>query len=463
MNETEPEQPPSFASSTLDSLIRILPEVEAPRERVPLKKMLMWSGILLVIYFIMGEITIYGITQEAQDYFSFVKVVFASRIGTLTTLGIAPVVTAGIFMQLFQGAEIFHFDLTSHQGRAQFQGSQKLLAIFLCFFEAALYVFAGAFGQYRMGIQLFLILQIAFGAILIVLMDEVITKWGFGSGISLFIVGGVSRDIFWRLFSFERSAAYGGEFIGALPSFVESLIKGNPIWMRAQLPDIIQVLFTIIIFMVVIYFETLWVEVPLSLGRFRGVRGGYPLKFIYTSVIPVILTISVFGTYGFFIRTLNTRINTGFLGTFDSSGDAAGGIIYYLTPPRGLFNVLNEPLRALIYLVIVVVFCALFAVLWANIAGMDSKTTAKRFHGAGVQVAGFQRDIRVVETVLDRYIPPLIIMGGIAVGLLAALSDFTRALGTGTGILLAVSILYKMYLDLARHPELPEWLRGFFA
>jgi preprotein translocase subunit SecY len=163
MNETEPEQPPSFASSTLDSLIRILPEVEAPRERVPLKKMLMWSGILLVIYFIMGEITIYGITQEAQDYFSFVKVVFASRIGTLTTLGIAPVVTAGIFMQLFQGAEIFHFDLTSHQGRAQFQGSQKLLAIFLCFFEAALYVFAGAFGQYRMGIQLFLILQIAFG------------------------------------------------------------------------------------------------------------------------------------------------------------------------------------------------------------------------------------------------------------------------------------------------------------
>ena len=459
MNDEEPEH--TFLDTILDSLTEILPKVENPRDSVPLKKMLIWSGIILVIYFILGEITIYGVTQEAQDYFSFVKVVFASRIGTLTTLGIGPVVTAGIFMQLFQGADIFHFDLTTHEGRARFQGTQKLLAIFLCFFEAAIYVLAGAFGSYRAGIQIFLILQIAFGAVLIVLMDEVVTKWGFGSGISLFIAGGVSRDIFWRLFSFEQSAAYSGEYVGALPSFVESLIHGSPVWLRAQLPDITQVFFTVIIFLVVIYFEELWVEVPLSSGRFRGTRGGYPLKFIYASVIPVILTMSVFGTYGFFVRSLSSVFNTGILGRFDASGSAAGGILYYLSPPRGLVAVVNEPERAVIYLVLVIVFCAFFAVMWTNLTGMDSKTVAQRIQGAGAQVAGFQRDIRVLEKILDRHIPQVTILGGIVVGLLASLSDFTRALGTGTGILLAVSILYRMYLDLVRHPELPERVRKF--
>ncbi|KYK35557.1 MAG: preprotein translocase subunit SecY [Theionarchaea archaeon] len=447
----------------LDSFIGILPEVEAPKEKIPLKKMVLWSAVILIIYFILGEITIYGVTQEAQDYFSFVKVVFASRIGTLTTLGIGPVVTAGIFMQLFQGAEIFHFDLTSHEGRARFQGAQKFLAIFLCFFEAAVYVFAGAFGGYRMGIEIFLMLQIALGGVLIVLMDEVVTKWGFGSGISLFIAGGVSKDIFWKLFSVEQSAAHGGEYIGAVPSFIKSLIDGNPVWMRFQLPDIVQVLFTVAIFLIVIYFETLWVEVPLSSGRFRGKRGGYPIKFIYASVIPVIFTISVFGMYGFFAKSLASRFDIGILGTFDTAGNAAGGIIYYITPPRGILNVMNEPVRAAVYLVVVVVLCALFAILWIDITAMDSKAVAKRIQQSGGQVVGFQRDIRVLEMVLDKHIPQITVLGGIAIGLLAATADFTSALGTGTGILLAVSIVYRMYMDLVRHPELPERMRRMLA
>lgn len=458
MNDTEPEQ--KFTLYTiLDSFTGILPEVETPKERVPLKKMVMWSAVILIIYFILGELTIYGVTQEAQDYFSFVRVVFASRIGTLTTLGIGPVVTAGIFMQLFQGAEIFHFDLTSHEGRARFQGAQKFLAIFLCIFEAAVYVLGGAFGNYRTGIEVFLMLQIAVGGILIVLMDEVVTKWGFGSGISLFIAGGVAKDIIWKLFSIQSSAPHGGQYIGAIPSFIKSLIEGNPVWMRPQLPDIVQVTFTVAIFLIVIYFETLWVEVPLSAGRFRGRRGGYPIKFIYASVIPVIFTISVFGMYGFFVRSLASRFDIGIFGSFDAAGNAAGGIIYYITPPRGIINVINEPVRALVYLVVVMVLCAFFAVLWTDITGMDSKAVAKRIQQSGAQVAGFQRDIRVLEMVLDKHIPQVTILGGIAIGLLAASADFTNALGTGTGILLAVSIVYRMYVDLVRHPELPERIR----
>ncbi len=463
MNDAEREvNLPSF-NTILNSAMKILPEVEAPKEKIPLKKMFLWSGAILIIYYLLGEITIYGVTEYIQDYFSYVKVVFASESGTLITLGIGPVVTAGIFMQLFQGAEIFHFDLKSHEGRARFQGIQKLLAIFLCFFEAAIYVFAGAFGRYTLAREIFIIGQIALGGVLIVLMDEVVTKWGFGSGISLFIAGGVAKDVVWKMFSFERSAEFGGEFIGAIPSFVKSLIDGSPVLIRGQLPDIVEVFFTVAVFLIVVYFETLWVDVPLSSGRFRGTRGGYPLKFIYTSNIPVILTMSVFGTYQFFVRSLASRFDVGILGSFDTADNAVGGIIYYISPPRGIFRLMNEPGRALIYLAVMIVLCAFFALLWIDITGMDSKTVAQKIQQVGIQVGGFQRDIRVIETVLNKYIPQVTILGGIAVGLLAATADFTGALGTGTGILLTVSIVYRMYLDLRRNPELPERIGRILA
>jgi preprotein translocase subunit SecY len=458
MNDAEPEQD-VLSSRVLDSIIQVMPKVEPPRIPVLLKNRLLWSVIALVMYFILGEITVYGITEDVQDYFSFFRAVLASRSGTLITLGIGPVVTAGIFMQLFQGAEIFHFDLTSHQGRSQYQGIQKMLALFLCFFEAAVYVFVGAFGSYGVGREIFLTLQIGIGAALVVMMDEVVTKWGFGSGISLFIAGGVSRDIFWKLFSFQGSPVHEGEMIGAIPGFIHSLIQGTPVLMRSNLPDMVEVAFTLLIFVIVVYFESLWIDVPLSLGRFRGTRGGYPVKFTYTSVIPVIFTMSVFAIYQFFARAVGTRLGTGIFGQFDASGSAVGGIMYYISPPRGILQVANDPYRAVAYVVVVVILCACFAMMWASYTGMDSKSVAQKIQRAGVQVAGFQRDIRVYETILDKYIPQVTIMGGIAVGLLAATADFTGALGTGTGILLAVSIVYRMYIDLLRDPDLPERAR----
>ena len=443
----------------LDPLIHALPEVEPPKIPVSLKNKVLWTGLVLVIYFILGEITIYGVTQETQDFFQFFKAVLASESGTLITLGIGPIVLASIFMQLFQGAEIFHFDLTSHEGRARYQGAQKLLAIFLCFFEAAVYTLSGAFGSYTFGREIFLIAQIGCGALLILLMDEIITKWGFGSGVSLFIAGGVTKDILWKAFSIQPSAAHGGQYIGAIPGFIQSIRDGTPLFMRGDLPDMVQVLFTVLLFVVVVYFETLWVDVPLSLGRFRGKRGGYPVKFIYASVIPVIFTMSIFGTFQFFAKSIESRFPTGILGQFDTSGHTVGGIMYYLSPPRGISRLLAQPHRALIYLVIVVIVCAYFARLWTEITGMDAKAVAQKIQQSGVQVAGFQRDIRVCETVLDKYIPQVTVMGGIAVGLLAVTADFTNALGTGTGILLAVSIIYRFYLDLIREPELPDRIR----
>ena len=55
-------------------------------------------------------------------------------------------------------------------------------------------------------------------------------------------------------------------------------------------------------------------------------------------------------------------------------------------------------------------------------------------------------------------------MGGAAVGLIASLADLTGALSRGTGILLAVMIIYNLYEDIARqhamdmHPMMRKFM-----
>ncbi|MBU7019170.1 MAG: preprotein translocase subunit SecY, partial [Theionarchaea archaeon] len=148
-------------------LFHFLPEVDIPKRHVPFKEKITWSAIILVVYFLLAEIPLYGMVATAQDRFGYLKAVLASEQGTLITLGIGPVVMAGIFMQLFQGAEIFKFDLTTHEGKTLFQGLQKMLAIFLCFFEAIIYVWSGTFGRLGTNVMIFLMLQMALGAFLV--------------------------------------------------------------------------------------------------------------------------------------------------------------------------------------------------------------------------------------------------------------------------------------------------------
>lgn len=445
-------------------LFRFLPEVDIPKRHVAFKEKVTWSAVILVIYFILGEIPLYGIAGQSQDLFGYFKTVMASEQGTLITLGIGPVVMAGIFMQLFQGAEIINFDLTTHEGKTVFQGIQKILAIFLCFFESVMFVWGGAFGRPGTNIMIFLVLQMAFGAFLILLMDEVVTKWGFGSGISLFIAGGVAKDMVWRMFSMLEVEEFPGQFIGAIPQFVKSVLAGTPTWTRSGLPDMVQVGFTLLIFLVVVYAESMRVEIPLSYGKYKGVRGRYPIRFIYSSVIPVILTSAMISSANLVGRMLSSRLGWEFLGTFDGN-TATGGLLYYLSPPTGLNQVASDPIRATMYLLVMVGGCILFATMWIELTNMGPRAVAERLQRSGMQIPGFRRDPRIVEKVLNRYIPKVTIMGGATIGLLAAFATFTNALGTGTGILLTVGIVYRLYEELMREQmsEMFPALRTFLG
>jgi len=92
----------------------------------------------------------------------------------------------------------------------------------------------------------------------------------------------------------------------------------------------------------------------------------------------------------------------------------------------------------------------IFSVFWVKSSGMDSKSQAKKIASSGLQVAGFRQDIRILESILDRYVMPLTIMGGAAIGLLASVTNLLGALVSGTAILLVIMIMFQFYQNIAQ-------------
>ncbi|MEM3174098.1 MAG: preprotein translocase subunit SecY, partial [Candidatus Bathyarchaeia archaeon] len=142
-----------------------------------------------------------------------------------------------------------------------------------------------------------------------------------------------------------------------------------------------------------------------------------------------------------------------------------GGMAYYVTSPRGFYDVLNDPLRYTVYAVLLVAFCVLFSWVWLQVGGLDPRTVAKQLVDAGMQVPGFRRSEKPIEVILKRYIPVVTLLGGFIVGLMAAIADLFGAFGTGTGILLSVGIIYQYYQQIVgeRIEEIYPGIRKFLG
>jgi preprotein translocase subunit SecY len=76
----------------------------------------------------------------------------AGQFGSIMTMGIGPIVTASIILQLLVGGKILNLDLSQHEDKAFFQGTQKLLAIIFTIGEAMVYVFTGALSQHHLNL-----------------------------------------------------------------------------------------------------------------------------------------------------------------------------------------------------------------------------------------------------------------------------------------------------------------------
>ena len=459
--------------SALERLVSYLPEVAAPTQKhVSFKEKLKWTGITLVLFFVLGLIPLFGLGQNELQRFEFLSIILGASFGSLISLGIGPLVTGSIVLQLLNGSGIVTFDLTTPEGKKYFQGVQKLLGFGFILFEAAIYVYMGGLAPnptlagtalFRQ-IQLLLVFQLMLGGILIMFMDEVISKWGFGSGISLFIAAGVCQEVFIRALSPLPSPTNPAIATGAIPALFQSLAAGD-----AQTAGLMfaAVLSTILVFVISVYAKSMKVEIPLSFGRVRGHGIRWPLSFMYTSNIPVILVAALLANVQLWARLLQ---NWGYplLGTF-SGNTPTSGLVAYIHAPDLLQKVITgsissgDLVASFVYLLFMTVGAVVFSWFWVQTSGMDAHSQAENMMKSGLQIPGFRKDTRILERILDRYIPPLTVMGALAVGLLASLADLTGSLARGTGILLTVMIIYQLYEEVAKEHlmEMNPMMRKF--
>jgi preprotein translocase subunit SecY len=450
-------------------LIDILPEVEAPKEKPVLKERMKWTIVGLLLFAVLGVVMPIGIAETSQTGFlANLQLITASKIGTLATLGIGPIVMSSIILQLLNGAKILNLNLQNPEEKKLFQGVQKLLAIAFCFFEAVIYVSSGFVPALPGFANLFLlVIQLALGGLILIYLDEVISKYGIGSGVGLFIAAGVSFTIIWQAFSWV-TATGTGTFIGLVPQLLQGIIVGD-----IAETAIYPLIFTVVVFLLVVYCESMKLEVPLTLGKIRGYGARYPLKFFYVSNIPVIFAAALFANVQLWGVAMD-GMGLPLLGSFENN-QAVSGIAYYLQAPYGAlstptqamitFGSLDAMLNILVYAAAMIIFCIVFGKFWVEMSGMGAKSISGQLQTVGLHIPGFRRDPRVIEMVLERYIPMITLIGSAAVGALAVLADLTGALGTGTGILLTVGILYRMYEELASQQafEMMPGLKAFLG
>ena len=288
--------------------VKLLPDVTKPDRRVVFNEKLFWTAIALVAYLVMSEVPLFGVGKGgAQDPLGALRVIFASNRGTLMELGIGPIVTAGLILQILSGSKMINVDMTNPEDRSLFTGASKVLAVVMTMFEALAFILGGAYGAISIQTQLAILAQLVAAGIILMLFDELLQKgWGIGSGISLFIAAGVAQRIWWDIIA-PVGPMEDHKYMGALISFIQSIQMGEGIhglYRGGGLPDMIGLITTIAVIIVVVYMNGLKVSIPVSYAKYRGFRGTFPIKFLYVSNIPVIFAAALFGNVYFITQLI---------------------------------------------------------------------------------------------------------------------------------------------------------------
>ena len=255
---------------------------------------------------------------------------------------------------------------------------------------------------------------------------------------------------------------------------------------------IIALIGTIVVFVIVAYAESTRIELPLAHGKVRGARGRYPIRLVYASNIPVILMAALLANVQMFALILwnSPRLEGTMLGGNPYIGEylpgsttPIGGFAFYVSQVNGIYDwlmpLLNPAylpdylekwqvvLHAVAYCSVMILGSIVFAKFWIETTNMGAEAVAKQIQSSGMQIPGFRRDPRVLKRVLERYIPVVTVLSGAFVGSLAAFADLIGTTGqsSGTGVLLMVGIIIRMYEQIGKEQamEMHPVLRGFFG
>jgi len=492
-----------MAFESLAPLLNRLPAVKRPEGHVHFKKKLGWTLGILVLYFVLANIPLFGLDKNSIDLFEMYRAFFAGASGSLMVLGIGPIVTASIVLQLLVGAGVIKMDLTDPHQQAIFQGLQKLLVFVMIALEALPQILGGfmipdaglaaMLGVPVSYITILLFIQICIGGLLILYMDEIVSKWGIGSGVGLFIIAGVSQQIVTGIFNWKGDET--GLPIGLIPKWiylagpsstisVDYIMTSNGLQYMLIQGGILALISTVVIYLMVVFVESTRIEIPLAHAAVRGARGRFPVKLIYASVLPMILVRALQANIQMMGLILSSK-GIMILGEY-KQGVPISGLMYYLAPINSpsdwipslvasQFTSVGVAAPAIWQIVLHVLTDAfmliaggiVFALFWIETTGMGAKNVAEKIQKSGMQIPGYRRSSGTLERVMQRYIPKVTIIGGAFIGFLTLLASLMGTIGGagGTGLLLTVSIMYRLYEDIASQQmmEMHPMMRSFFG
>ena len=455
----------------LRRFVDVYPSITKPEGHVRFNQKLWTTTLVLIIYFMMTNVMIYGLSDSTLDIFSSFRAIMAGASGSIMHLGIGPIVTGSIIMQLFAGAKIIQLDLQNSDDKQLYQGVQKLLVLIMIPIESIPQVYGFLDPSETLILDFgigwantIIVAQLFMGSYLVFLLDELVSKWGIGSGISLFIAAGVAQSTFVGTLSplpvtAGSPLSFQNPPSGTLPMIFYTLRtatnsqlvseNGFELILLNHANPIAALVSSIIVFLVVAYAESSKLELPLTHGKVRGHRGQYPIRLVYASNIPVILMAALLANINMFTLlfwshpVLSTVPILGRNGAFSrahwfgsyevGATTPSDGFAWYSSMVNGVGDwflpLLNQTgdayghslgqlmVHVVVYVFVMTAGSTVFAKFWIETTNMGAKDVAKQIERTGMQIPGFRKNPVVLERILERYIPPVTLFSGAFVGL----------------------------------------------
>lgn len=434
-----------------------IPQIEGPTKKVGFTTRLMWTGIVLMLYLVMGYVPLYGVSASGADPWATYRLIIGGQQGSLLHLGIGPLVTGSLLVQLLAGSGLIRFNPNSEYDRRMLQVATKLTTIVLILFSAGSTVFSGSLMISGLGAEIVAMVQLSIASILLLFLDEILQKgWGLGSGISLFILAGVAKEIW--LGCLSPLPAPDGYMWGVLLFlFQKTFSFQSPLseffYRGPTVPTLFQLIITVLFILALIYLENVSINIPISHGRFRGFSRGFPIKLLYVSNIPVILAAAIFSNIQLMANVIsgtwlaNTPVVDiiGRVKVVNNTYVAVSGLAWLVNPPRGIMHVAAEPLRAVGYVLLLALLSLGLSMVWLSVSGMDARSISSQLIDSDIFLRGFRSTPGIIESKIAPYINTVALLGGLMIGLIAGIGDVLAVIGGGMGVLLAVDIIQQYY------------------
>ena len=423
--------------SWIDKLGRYVPEVKRPLRKVSLAERLRNTAIILIAYVLLMSTKLPTLNPEVLDKYKMIQFIMGTKIGSIVTIGTSAIVVGALIAEFIGFSDELREmvgigDIETVSGRDRLMKFQKLLIILFTVIYGILYSFILA----KPNAIDIIVKSLAFilGGFIVYLMDDYISKYGFGSGISWFILLSVSNSIITGLFDPLKDLS--GRYYGFVWRIVDYFVNPNAQTLYGDFgfffnTVILPIIMTFVLLFIIVYLDK--TKIRLARGRLARVGDKYyklppvELKLTYLTVIPII--------FAYFTLNFVTSVLSVF-----KSNPTVYRILTYLYAPFGYMSWYDWE-HWVVYSIVFGFLGIVMGVAFSKLLKLDEASIgeALKYYYAEFRRVKDNPAIKRAKLIMKAY--PYV-SATIAV-LIALAGNFFGVLGMGAGLILLVGIVFQ--------------------